>query len=84
LELCFFGLKIALARLLRYNIKHSPVHQGAICSQVAWAYCDFLYPAAFRDLDQYSVSPEDLRQRIIASGLFKLVASTEATNSIAG
>jgi hypothetical protein len=65
MELIGITIKILLARChLRW---HDPIHQGAICSQVAWDYVQQLFPREFAALDQHSVTPADLYEIVSKS-----------------
>jgi hypothetical protein len=74
LQLLGIGLKILVSRYLGHHIlKHNPIKQGAICSQVVWYYLQELMPDLFGNLDQYSVSPGDLYEIVSKSDRFKKV-----------
>jgi len=70
-ELLGIAMKILAAKMgLRF---HDPIEQGAICSQVVWFYLQELFPKEFGDLDEHSVSPEDLHRIVSTSINFRRI-----------
>lgn len=72
LEFISIGFKILARNYL--GIKYeSPIHQGAICSQVVAYYVRSLHPSGYAEFNLQEITPAELYDLVTTSGLFRKI-----------